>query len=218
MLSFYIAPVQGILSEDSELPTLPTVFLRDLNGTRQLSLARGTQTAPIRYTAETPPVLMTAVRSGVDAQGNPRIEPRTLAELAIPPAWDRALVILYPERTDARGHWTAIPIWNPNMDIPEGGILFINSTPEALVLEADGHLRTLESGRTLTFDTRQVSAERFRLRVHGRDSRGNLRMLHTSMQLRRQESGNILILYTPTPGRIRVLSLRDLEAPPEEDI
>lgn len=214
MLSFYIAPVPGILSEDSVLPSLPAVYLRDRSGLKQLPLARGTQTAPIRYTAETAPVLITPVRTGEDAEGNPRIEPRVLAELSIPPAWDRALILLYPERTDEKGHWTAIPVWNPTVPIPEGGILFINSTPQALVLEADGHLRTLESGRTLIFDTRQVAAERFRLRVHGRDNRGNLRMLHTSMQRRRTGHGNILILYPPSPGRIRILSLRDLQAPP----
>lgn len=217
MLSFYIAPVAGILSETSELPSLPAVYLRDRSGLSQLPLARGTQTAPIRYTADTRPVLITPVRTGEDAEGNPRIEPRVLAELSIPPAWDRALILLYPERTDAQGRWTAIPVWNPTVAIPEGGLLFINSTPQALVLEADGHLRTLEPGRSLSFDTRLVSAERFRLRVHGRDNRGNLRMLHTSMQRRRTDHGNILILYPPSAGRIRVLSLRDLEAPPPDE-
>ena len=214
MLSFYIAPVQGILSEHTEMSGLSNAYLRDANGVQQIPLARGAQTRPIRYTAETPPVLFTAERSGEDEQGNPRFRPRTLAELEIPPEWDRALILLYPERTDARGHWTAIPVWNPNLEIPEGGVLFINSTPQPLVLEADGHTRTLESGRTLRLDQRRISSERYRLRVHGRDSQGNLRLMHTSMQRRRLESGNILILYPPSPGRIRVLSLRDLEPPP----
>lgn len=214
MLSFYLAPVPGILSETTELPALSSVYLRDIHGARQIPVARGAQTQPIRYTADTPPVLFTAEPAGEDEQGSPRFRPRVLAELSIPPEWDRALILLYPERTDERGHWTAIPVWNPNLEIPEGGVLFINSTPQPLVLEADGHTRTLESGRTLSMDSSRISSERYRLRVHGRDALGNPRLMHTSMQRRRQESGNILILYPPSPGRIRVLSLRDLEAPP----
>lgn len=214
MLSFYLPPVQGILSEHSELPILEAVYVRDSQGVQQIPLSRVTQSRPIRYRADTPPVLFTAEPAGVDDQGYPRFRSRTLAELTIPENWDRALILLYPERPDAQGQWTAIPVWSPDLAISAGGVLFINSTAQPLVLEADGHNRTLESGRVLRMDSRRISSERYRLRVHGRDTQGTLRLLHTSMQRRRQESGNILILYAPSPGRIRVLSLRDLESPP----
>jgi hypothetical protein len=214
MLSFYISPVRGILSEDTDLPGLEAVYLRDMHGVQQVPLARGTQTRPIRFTSDSPPVLFTAERAGEDEQGRPRFRPRTVAELSVPPDWDRALILLYPERRDEKGHWTAVPVWNPEMTIPEGGVLFINSTPQTLVLEADGHSRTLESGRVLSMDSRRITSERYRLRIHGIDPNGTPRVLHSSMQRRRLEAGNILVLIAHSPRRVRVLSLRDLEAPP----
>jgi hypothetical protein len=213
MLSFYVWQVRGILTDATEMPGLPTVYLRGADGVRKVPLARGAQTPPLRYTAETPPVLFRGVPVENPEAGAPRMRAEVVAELAVPADWDRALVLLFPERTDGQGRWTAGPVWNPTLELPDGGVLLVNSTPGPLVVEVEGDGTPLGAGRTLLVQGDDLP-DRFRLRAYGRDRQNRPRLVHTSKQLRRQGQGNVLIFYPTSAERVRVLSLRDLEPPP----
>ncbi len=214
MLSFYVWQVQGILTEDSVIPPLPTLLVQDQHGTRTVRIARGTQTKPIRYTHSTPPTLYARPLSTETDLTPATAHPKQVASLKIPPHWKRALVLLFPEVKDGQGHWKTIPVWNPNLEIEQNALRILNSTPEDVVIEVEGKLSRLESTQVQVFTGKDLPSKRFRLRVHGNDPRGGTRLLFTAKRFRDELNGSLMILYPESKDRVGVLTLRDVPLPP----
>jgi len=213
MLSFYVWQVQGILTEDSVIPALPTLLIQDQRGTRTIRIARGAQTEPIRYTHTSAPTLYAKPLSS-ESQGRPM----PVAALNIPPTWKRALILLFPEVKDGEGHWKTIPVWNPDLEMETNALRILNSTPEDVVIEVEGNFSKLDSAKVQVFSGNDLPSKRFRLRVHGNDPRGGTRLLFTAKRFRDELHGSLMILYMESKDRIGVLTLRDVPLPPPPDV
>ena len=113
VLRYYTWPLTGILHDQMEMPALPRAYLPAPGRPRQVVLARGALTAPIRYRGAKAPELITLIPDGKDPEtGTPRWKQEVLATPDIPEEWKEALVILFPQSKLADGTWRALPIGN----------------------------------------------------------------------------------------------------------
>ncbi|GEM_PF-2266576 len=209
VVRFYTWPLQGILHDQMSIPALPDGYVRGENGVKEVVLARGSMSPPFRYRGSDALELVTRIPDGKDPEtGKARWKLQTLAQPEIPREWKQAVVVLFPDSTQGDGTWRSLPLETGDLKLPKGGSRYMNTSRRGLVLEVDGKQQPLAPGESMTLSKSGSGKDRVRLRMYGRNPRTQeVELIYTASHWRKQESGNLYVIYASSATRLKVLQL-----------
>lgn len=217
-IRFYTWPLKGILHDQMDIPALPSVYLPSPTGPKQVVLARGSMSAPIDYSGETPPILYTAEKLEPDPEtGAQRWKTDPIIKPNIPSSWKRCVVVLFPDTIRADSTWNTLPLETTELSLPKGGSRFLNTSRQQLIVEVDGKRSPLEPGKSFV-EKLGNGNDRMRVRIYGRHQvKNRVELIYTASHWRKEEAGNLYVIYPASASRLKILQLSPEEIEKSEE-
>ena len=220
--SVYVWPITGILTEHSEIPTLPRMFYDSPEGVRRVPLSRNVARPLLPYNGSLPIEFFDAER--IVSPPPPEAPPGTpptiswnktpVTSVTFPESWEQVLFVMMPE-SGGRGS-QFIPVRYDTARVRPGYIRILNTTSEELVVDVQDQLLPLPAHSPVDFRPRDESEHQvFRLNIYGRDERhDSVRLRLTTRISAREATSNLYLLYPASARRLRLMRVGGHEPPP----
>lgn len=219
----YVWPVQGILTENSEVAGVPRIYYQSPEGVRRVPTGRNVTSPLMFYHGPMPLELFDGRRVEVpppeDAPpGTPptqTFEKRTLAELEIPENWKQAMLILFPGQEDENGQLRILPIRYDLDVVRPDHVRIHNTTDVPMVLKAEDQEHPLPANGVLDFEPRNDGGHHaFRASFYSLSERGTTRLRYTTRIAIREGQNSLYLLYKKDSRRFRLQRIGGHEPPP----
>ncbi len=207
----YLWPVEGLLGADSEVFSVPNLYLREGEVYHRIDAARGrpgrSLQTPNRETLE---FYLQDVESGTY---------QLYASVAVPRSWPRAMILIFPERRLEGRQVEAMAVHFDPGRLRAGHATFTNYSPQTLrlVLNQD-QVFSLATGETISLPRDQLEQRRvgddsrFEVQLFLRDAHHQWRTGYQGVQYVRPDTINLfLISQGPSPHQVRMRVLRTSE-------
>jgi len=204
----YTWPLQGLVSEASDIVRLPELyFLDEDERPTPLRLARGSVTKRYRYDGDSP---LRLVQKTGEVDGVDQFAP--FAQLRIQRDAEHTLLLFNPDQPRSNGQANVSVMHADHRRVPDGKATFYNSSRSSLVLNLDGqNFRVAPGGAVIREPGLPGEAfSRMRVRVAApHPNRQELKMMFTGSIRIFHDQPN-LFLVQEYGERIQVRSLRGL--------
>lgn len=207
-LQVYLWPVEGLLGADSEIRTVPNLYLREGESFRRVAAGRGT----------TGPVVQTEVRGNLelylrDPDGGGH---RLFAAAQVPAGWSRVVMLVFPERRLEEDRVEAMVIHFDPARVRPGQALITNYSPHPLRLVINQQqVHDLPVGGVLALTRAQVEQRRvgddsrFEMQLYLQDGQQQWRAGYQGVQYLRPDTPNLFLVSPgPHPLQVRLRALR----------
>lgn len=217
--SVFVWPTEGILLEDSRIPSMPRTFYQSPTGNRPLRLARNTATPLMPYTGPLPLELYDIDEKWTEpAQDAPpgtkatreRVR-KPVVRADIPLTWRRAMILVFPDKKNPDGTLLSMTLPYELDKLKQGMARIYNGSKRPLVIhfkDAENKSLSLEPFKVLDFKPANLTKNLYsRIFVYGRGTKGRIEMVHTSKLFFEEDTTNYFFLYPQGKRRIRLLRL-----------
>ncbi len=208
-LQLYVWPRTGLLSRDTQIEHLPNIFLKSGSTETTFRAARGVMGPAVRvpHTQRFEFHRRDTMPSEENTAASAETTTRPFFEVTIPPAWNRAVIVLFPERRTGSGQIEASVLnFDPRRLRPGMGTFF-NGTDTTIQMVVQNEVHTLAPYATLSIPRRTLQERvvngntRFGAQLFYQDEEGRWRQSYNGVQYIRPDSINLFWIHSSGAGR-----------------
>lgn len=204
----YTWPLQGLVSETSDIAALPELFyLNKEDQPKRLRISRGSISQRHRYDGESP---LRLVQKTGSVGGEDQFSP--FAQVRVQRNAEHTLLIFNPDQPRSNGGANVSVMHADPRRVPKGKATFYNTSSQIVLMNVDGRNFRIRSGRALIQEPeeRGVAFSRMRVRLAARHpTREEMKMMFTGT-LRIFDDRPNLFLVQEYGDRMQVRSIRGL--------